>query len=131
MYWGTDMKWIVGVFAALALAGCSEPKLKARTVDELAMDPPVLQGIESRCEANKRRAVADPECLNARLATERLARAEDGKHDGDHDREFERQRELRRAHDDAQRRAAAQKEPVFDPYSSPISAEPSSTEPKP
>jgi hypothetical protein len=125
------MKWIAALLASLALAGCGEPTLRARTVDELALDPPVLQGIVSRCEADKRAAATDPECLNARLAAERLARAEDTKHDVDHDREFERQRELRRERDEAQRRAAAQKEPAFDPYSSPVAADPSSTASKP
>lgn len=120
------MKWIASILAALALAsaGCGGPEPRPRTVNDLAQDPAVLQGLAARCAANKHLAVNDPECINARIATERLGQADDAKHDSGKDAEFERLREQRRQREDAKQRAAVQSEPKFDPYSSPVSIEP-------
>jgi hypothetical protein len=117
--------------AVLSLAGCGGPEPRPRTVEELSEDPIVLQGLVARCAADARAAALDKECANARVATERLASAEEAKHTGDHTREFEQQRELRRAREDAARRDADQKQPSFDPYSSPVTAEPAEPPPKP
>jgi hypothetical protein len=126
------MKWFAAVIAvlALALAGCGGPEPRPRTVNDLAQEPAVLQGLAARCAANKHAAANDPECINARIATERLGKADDAKRDPDKDAEFERLREQRRQREDAKQRAAAQAEPKFDPYSSPVSVEPPANAPK-
>ena len=106
--------------AMLMLGACGAPAPRPRTVDDLAADPVVLQGLVARCAADRHAAASDPECANARQAAERLGSALDAEQSRAHDQEFERQREQRRAAEDAQRRAAAEAQPHFDPYSTPI-----------
>jgi hypothetical protein len=124
------MKWIAGLLAASVVAGCGGPEPPARTVNELAEDPAVLQGLLARCQANKRAAATDPECTNARVAMERLGREEDAKRNAGRAAEFERQRTLRRDRDEAAQKAAAEARPAFDPYTAPVATEPSATTPK-
>lgn len=124
------MTWVASVLAAWAVAGCGGPEPPARTVNELAEDPAVLQGLVARCEANKRAAAADPECTNARIAMERLGKEEDAKRNAEREAEFERQRSLRRALDEAAKQAAADAKPAFDPYTAPVATEPSASAPK-
>lgn len=125
------MKRIAGLLAALAIVGCGGPEPKPRTVNDLADDPAVLQGLLARCEADKRAKFNDVECDHARRALDRLGGVEDAKLHQERDAEFERQKMLRREHDEAQRRAAAQANPPFDPYSSPIATEASPPQPPP
>ena len=106
--------------AMLANGGCGAPETRPRTVDELAADPAVLQGLVARCAADGRLAANDTECVNARLATERLGRAVDAEQRRVHDEEFARQREQRRLAEDARSRAAAEAQPRFDPYNAPV-----------
>lgn len=109
--------------AALLVAGCDAPEPRARTVTELMQDPVVLQGLVSRC-AEDRRLAGDPECANARTATERLATLQDAERGAARQAEFERQRELRRQREERERRAAEEKPARFDPYSSPVAIDP-------
>ena len=114
-----------GALGLLALAllvggGCGARQPRPRTVDELAADPTVLQGLMARCAADGRLAANDAECVNARFATERLGRALDAEKRGLLDEEFARQREQRRLSEDARSRAAAEAQPRFDPYSAPV-----------
>jgi hypothetical protein len=124
------MRWIVGVLAAVAVAGCDSPEPRARTVNDFADDPAMLQGAIARCDADKRAAAKDVECTNARLAMERLGKAEDAKHGDARDAEFERLRAQRRAREEAEKRAAAAANPPFDPYTAPVAAEPAPSQPK-
>ena len=121
------MKRIAIIVAAVAVAGtlvaCGHPEPRARTVSEFADEPAVAQGMVARCDADKRLA-KDPECANARAAIERIGKPSDTKYTSGDDAEFERQRELRRARDEAAKRAAAAANPPFDPYSSPVTADP-------
>jgi len=105
---------------ALAVGGCGAPEPRPRTVDELAADPVVLQGLVARCAAEGRATANDLECANARRATERLGNSLDAERQRVHDEEFARQREQRRAADEAQRRAAAAGQQRFDPYTAPV-----------
>jgi hypothetical protein len=124
------MKGIVGLLAGLILAGCGGPEPRARTVTELAEDPAVLQGLVARCNADKRAAMTDLECANARTAMERLGQQEDAKRDAQHEAEFERRRALRRAAQDEAAKAAAAAKPAYDPYTAPVGSEPPSPTPK-
>jgi hypothetical protein len=124
------MKWIASVLAAVVVAGCDSPEPRVRTVNDFADDPAVLQGVISRCDADKRGAAKDAECANARAAMERLGKVDDAKRDTGRDAEFERQRALRRARDEAAARAAAAANPPFDPYSAPVTTEPPPSAPK-
>lgn len=125
------MKGIVGLLAAVFLAGCGGPEPRARTVPELVEDPVVLQGLVARCNADKRAAAADPECANARVAMERLGEQEDAKRDAQHAAEFEQRRAMRRAAQDEAAKEAAATKPAFDPYTAPVGTEPAAETPKP
>jgi|GEM_PF-3547455 len=105
---------------ALAIGGCGAPDPRPRTVDELAADPVVLQGLLARCAAEGHTTANEVECANARRATERLGHALDTERERVHEEESARQRERRRAAEDAQRSAAAAAQPKFDPYTAPV-----------
>src|SRR5882724_10040325 len=114
------MNRIAIVIVALVAAACAASGTRPRSVAELADDPLVLQGLVERCAADPKAAARDPECLNARLALDRLGAAADREHDPERDAEFARERELRRQHEERARRGAAP--PAFDPYSAPVTA---------
>jgi len=115
------MNRIAIVIVALVAAACGASGTRPRSVAELADDPLVLQGLVERCAADPKAAARDPECLNARLALDRLGAAADREHDPERDAEFARERELRRQHEERARRGAAP--PAFDPYSAPVTAD--------
>ena len=125
------MKPILTLFAGLLVAACGAPQPPPRTVNDLAEDPAVLQGLAARCEADKTAKFTDVECANARRARDRIGGVDDAKLRDERAAEFERLRAERRAHDEAAKRAAAQANPPYDPYSAPISADPSPSAPKP
>ncbi len=125
------MKLIPPLLAVLTVAACGAPPPPPRTVNDLAEDPAVLQGLAARCEADKKAKFTDVECANARRAMDRLGSADDAKLHDEREAEFERQRAERRAKDEAAKRAASQANPPFDPYSSPVATEPNPAAPKP
>jgi len=125
------MKWIASLIAAMVVAGCDSPEPRVRSVDDLADDPAVLQGLMARCDASKREAATNAECANARAAMERLGKVEDAKHDSERDAGFERLRNQRRAREEAEKRASAAANPPFDPYTAPVATEPAAPPPKP
>ena len=125
------MKLIPTLLAGLIVAACGAPEPPPRTVNDLAEDPAVLQGLAARCEADKTAKFTDIECANARRARDRLGGADDAKLRDERAAEFERLRAERRARDDAANRAATKANPPYDPYSAPISADPSQSAPKP
>lgn len=126
------MKRIASLLAAFAVVGCGGHEPPPRTVNDLADDPAVLQGLMARCEADKKAKFSDVECANARRAMDRIGGVEDEKLKDDRAAEFERQRALRREHEEAQRRAASRATPAFDPYSSPVATDaPPANPPKP
>jgi hypothetical protein len=113
------------VVAAGLAAACGGPPPAPRTVAEFVEDPTLLQGVMIRCEQERARGVRDPECANALAAADRLAAEDETRRAADRAAEFERQREQRRAEEEQRRRAAEQAMPRFDPYSSPVGADPS------
>jgi hypothetical protein len=122
----------VAIFAlVIAVAACSGPPARERTVAEFMEDSAVLQGELAHCAEDKRAAAKDPECTNARIALERLAVQEEARRASEHEAEFEKSRELLRQQREAERRAAEarKKTKSFDPYSSPVSIEPAPAPP--
>jgi hypothetical protein len=124
------MKWVGSACLALLIAGCGATESRPRTVSELEADSAVLPGLIARCDADRRAAAADVECVNARQAMEHIAAAIEARHVAEREAEFERQRELHRAREDRERRAAAAAQPTFDPYSSPMMTDPAGVDPK-
>jgi len=118
-----ELATLAATLALVAMAACSAPKPPPHSVAELADDPALLQGIVVRCTADKHAAATDVECANARLAVERIGRAEESKHVGERGAEFERQREQRRLQEEQGRRAAERAQAGFDPYSSPVTSD--------
>lgn len=116
---------------ACALSACSKPPVPARTAAELVDDPALLQGILLRCQEHPRAASRDTECINARKALETVAAAQDAQAAERRRAEFERQRALKREQDDRQRQSAEQASPKFDPYRSPVVADPPAESPPP
>ena len=106
------------------------------TVEDLMEDRVTLDGVLLKCDQNPAKARADSECLNARIAVERLAR--DHEHDPAEDKkreeEFERRREERRLAQEKLRQDQAAKTKV-DAYSLPVvpvdPVQPAKTDPPP
>ena len=108
----------------ILLGACSAPPPPARTVEDFMEEPAVMQGVLKACEANKQRAEHDVECINARMALERKASAEDAQHKQELDAQSEKLREqVREREREAQRQAELKRKPGFDPYSSPVTVD--------
>ena len=82
-------------------------------------DRVVLDGVLIKCNRNPSKINSDMDCLNARIAIERLAKVNELGEQKKHAEEFERIREQLRVSQDLkrQRREAAQK---VDPYNLPV-----------
>jgi hypothetical protein len=64
-----------GFFAAiLGSSGCSPKHIPALTVADLMEDRVTLDGVLMKCDQNPAKARNDSDCLNARIAIERLAK---------------------------------------------------------
>jgi len=104
---------------ALAAAACSPRPVPSMTVTELMEDRVTLDGVLMKCNQNLAKARTDSNCVNARIAIERLddqnAPAEEAKRRA----EFERSREQLRALQDKQRQEQAAKTQV-DAYHLPL-----------
>lgn len=108
------------------------------TVEDLMEDRVALDGVLLKCDQNPAKVRADSECLNARIAAERLAK--DHEHDPNEDKKrqeaFERRREelrlaqekLRQDHE-AKTKVDAYSLPVVpvDPAAPPSAATPPNT----
>jgi hypothetical protein len=73
----TTTQFLAGawVFAAIwGSAGCSPKHIPALTVADLMEDRVTLDGVLMKCDQNPARARNDSDCLNARIAIERLAK---------------------------------------------------------
>jgi hypothetical protein len=93
-------------------------------VEDFMEEPAVMQGVLKACEADQPRAARDVECINARMALERKASAEDAQRKQERDAQSEKLREQVRERDrEAQRQAELKRKPGFDPYSSPVTVD--------
>jgi hypothetical protein len=70
------------------------------SVSDLMEDRVTLDGVLMKCNRDSNKARTDSDCLNARIAIERLANRNDPAQEAKHAEDFERQREqLRLAQD--------------------------------
>ena len=84
----------------LATAACSPRRIPAMTVTDLMEDRVTLDGVLMKCNQNQAKARTDSDCLNARIAIERLASQSEPNEEAKRAEEFERNREkLRTAQD--------------------------------
>ena len=103
----------------VAAAACSPRPVPPMTVSDLMQDRVTLDGVLMKCNQNQTQSRTDSNCVNARVAIERLdsqnAPAEEAKRNA----EFERSREQLRMSQDKQRQEQEAKTQV-DAYHLPL-----------
>jgi hypothetical protein len=106
--------------AILASAACSPRPVPPMTVTDLMEDRVTLDGVLMKCNQNASRAHTDENCLNARIAIERLASKNEPAEEAKRAAEFERSREQLRLAQEKQRREEEAKNPKVDAYHLPL-----------
>jgi hypothetical protein len=94
--------WLGAVI--LATAACSPRHIPPMSVNDLMEDRVTLDGVLMKCNQNHAKARTDSDCLNARIAIERLASQNEPAKEAKRREEFERSREQLRLSQDKQRR---------------------------
>ena len=99
----TITRFLVATTALLALAACDRPE--PRTVQEFMADEIALTGTLVRCQDMGSESMRDPECQNARRASERLAALEEERDRKAREEEFQRKRAALRERQERERAA--------------------------
>ena len=117
----TQLKVAFGCLFALILgvAACTPRHAPAMTVADLMEDRVTLDGVLMKCNQNPSRARADTDCLNARIAIERLADQSESAEAAKRTAEFERSRDQLRSSQDKLRQEEEAKTKV-DAYHLPL-----------
>jgi len=105
--------------AALSAAACSPRRIPAVTVADLMEDRVALDGVLMKCNRNPSKARSDSDCLNARIAIERLASRVDPAAEAKRVEEFERSRDQLRAAEEKKKQDKESKTKV-DAYHLPV-----------
>jgi hypothetical protein len=120
----TSIKSIVarGCLTAViaATAACSPRHIPAMTISDLMEDRVALDGVLMKCNQNTFKARTDTDCLNARIAIERLASRNEAAEEAKRMEEFEHNREQLRVSQDKQRQEQEAKNPKVDAYHLPL-----------
>jgi len=87
----------------LAMAACSPRRIPPTTVTDLMEDRVMLDGVLMKCNQNPSRARNDSDCLNARIAIDRLASQNEPAKEAKRMEEFEQTRERLRLAQEKQR----------------------------
>ena len=103
----------------LALAACSPRRIPPMSVTDLMEDRVTLDGVLMKCNRNPSKARSDSDCLNARIAIERLASKNEPAEEAKRTEEFEHSREKLRLAQDKQRQEQEAKTKV-DAYHLPL-----------
>jgi hypothetical protein len=115
---------LFAVYSALSAAlfvsiACSPKRIPPMTVSELMEDRVTLDGVMLKCNQSPAKARNDSDCLNARIAIERLAKDVDPAEEAKHNAEFERSREqLRQAQEKVRQEQEARTK--VDAYNLPV-----------
>jgi hypothetical protein len=83
--------WLAAV--ALVSAACEPKRIPPMTVTDLMEDRVTLDGVLMKCNQSSAKARNDSDCLNARIAIERLAKDVDPADEAKRNAEFERRRD--------------------------------------
>jgi hypothetical protein len=105
--------------AILSVAACSPRKIPPMTVADFMEDRVKLDGVIIKCNEDPARAHNDIDCVNARVAIERLASQNEAAREAKRAEEFERSREQLRTLQDKQREEQEAKTKV-DAYHLPL-----------
>jgi hypothetical protein len=120
-----------GCLAAVAvLAACSPRRIPPMTVADLMEDRVLLDGVLLKCNRDPAKAHSDSDCMNARIAIERLATRVDPAKEAKRAEDFEKSREQLRALQEKQRQEQEAKKPKMDAYHLPVIPEESAPSPK-
>jgi hypothetical protein len=103
----------------LATAACSPRRIPPMTVADLMEDRVTLDGVLMKCNQNPSKARTDSDCLNARIAIERLASQNEPAQEAKRMEEFEHSREKLRMVQERQRQEQEAKTKV-DAYQLPL-----------
>src|ERR1700730_7634101 len=103
----------------LAMAACSPRRIPPMTVTDLMEDRVTLDGVLMKCNQNQSKARSDSDCLNARIAIERLASQNEPAKEAKRREEFEHSREQLRLAQEKQRQEREAKTKV-DVYHLPL-----------
>jgi hypothetical protein len=90
------------------------------TVTDLMEDRVTLDGVLMKCNQNASKARTDENCLNARIAIDRLASQSEPAEDAKRAAEFERSREQLRLAQEKKRQEEEAKNPKVDAYHLPL-----------
>ncbi len=104
----------------LSLAACGPRRIPPMTVSDLMEDRVALDGVLMKCNRDAAKARTDSDCLNARIAIDRLASKDDPAEEAKHAEEFERNRERLRLSQEKQRQAQEANKPKLDVYTLPV-----------
>src|SRR6185312_3969636 len=117
----TKLRLALGCLFALilGLAACTPRHAPAMTVADLMEDRVTLDGVLMKCNQNPSKARADTDCLNARIAIERLANQSESAEEAKRTAEFERSRDQLRSAQDKLRQEEEAKTKV-DAYHLPL-----------
>jgi hypothetical protein len=103
-----------------ATVACSPRRIPPTTVTDLMEDRVMLDGVLMKCNRNASKARTDSDCINARIAIERLASQNEPAEEAKRAEEFERSREQRRLVQEKQRQEEEAKKPKMDAYHLPL-----------
>jgi len=103
----------------LAMAACSSKRIPPMSVTDLMEDRVTLDGVLMKCNRNTSKARDDSDCLNARIAIERLASKNQPAQEAKRAEEFEHSREKLRLAQEKQRQEQESKTTV-DVYHLPL-----------
>ena len=104
----------------LGLAACTPRHAPAMTVADLMEDRVTLDGVLMKCNQNPSKARADTDCLNARIAIERLASQSASAEEAKRTAEFERSRDQLRSTQDKLRQEEEEAKAKVDAYHLPL-----------
>lgn len=105
--------------AVVSTAACSPRRIPPMTVADLMEDRVALDGVLMKCNRDPGKASRDSDCLNARIAIERLAAQVDPAVEAKRAEDFERSREQLRLTEDKKRQEQESKAKV-DAYHLPV-----------
>jgi hypothetical protein len=105
--------------AMLCTAACSPRRIPAMTVADLMEDRVLLDGVLMKCNSDPAKARSSSDCLNARIAIERLAARVDPAEQAKRAEEFERSREQLRLSEEKKREEQQSKSKI-DAYHLPV-----------
>jgi uncharacterized protein YkuJ len=102
------------------MAACSPRKIPPLTISDLMEDRVKLDGVLMKCNQRSTSPHDDIDCINARIAAERLEAQKDQGIDAKRAEEFERNREQLRSQQDRQREELEAKKVKVDAYHLPL-----------